>query len=76
MPATEGKGMPVPKGLDVQTQYSPIGEQALPFHHALLWLSVFIAVFVLGLLVGSFLNVVIHRLRSKLRRLFLPRLLM
>lgn len=50
MAPTEGKGMPVPKGLDVQTQFSPIGEQALPFHHALLWLSVIIAVFVLGLL--------------------------
>lgn len=50
MKPTEGKGMPVAKGLDVQDQYSPIGETAKPFHHFLLWLSVGIAVFVLLLL--------------------------
>jgi cytochrome c oxidase subunit 2 len=50
MKPTEGKGMPVARGLDLQTQYSPIGEQAQPFHHALLILAVVIAVFVLLLL--------------------------
>lgn len=56
MKPTEGKGMPVPKGLDVQTQYSPIGEQAQPFHNALLWLSVAIAVFVLALLLYTMIR--------------------
>ncbi len=50
MKPTAGKGMPVAGGLDVQDQYSPIGQQARPFHKALLWLSVIIAVFVLLLL--------------------------
>ncbi len=50
MKPTEGKGMPVAGGLDVQEQYSPIGEHARPFHTALLWISVIIAVFVLLLL--------------------------
>jgi cytochrome c oxidase subunit II len=46
----EGIGMPVARGLDVQQQFSPIGEQAKPLHTALLWLSLVIAVFVLVLL--------------------------
>ena len=46
----EGVGMPVDRGLDVQDQFSPIGEQARPLHEALLWLSLVIAVFVLVLL--------------------------
>jgi cytochrome c oxidase subunit 2 len=50
MKPTAGKGMPVARGLDVQTQYSPIGETAKPFHSFLLWLSVGIALFVLALL--------------------------
>jgi cytochrome c oxidase subunit II len=45
-----GIGMPVARGLDVQDQFSPIGEQARPLHAALLWLSLGIAVFVLVLL--------------------------
>ncbi len=45
-----GIGMPVDRGLDVQEQFSPIGEQARPLHAALLWLSLAIAVFVLVLL--------------------------
>ncbi len=45
-----GVGMPVAGGLDVQDQFSPIGEQARPLHAALLWLSLAIAVFVLVLL--------------------------
>jgi cytochrome c oxidase subunit II len=50
MKPTAGKGMPVAGGIDVQDQYSPIGQQARPFHTALLWLSLIIAVFVLLLL--------------------------
>jgi cytochrome c oxidase subunit 2 len=46
----EGIGMPVARGLDVQDQFSPIGQQARPLHAALLWLSLVIAVFVLLLL--------------------------
>lgn len=42
--------MPVAGGMDVQQQYSPIGDTARPFHNALLILSVVISVFVLGLL--------------------------
>ena len=45
-----GVGMPVARGLDVQEQFSPIGQQARPLHTALLWLSLVIAVFVLLLL--------------------------
>ena len=47
---TPGKGMPVADGIDVQNQYSPIGQHARPFHTALLWLAVVISVFVLGLM--------------------------
>ena len=45
-----GIGMPVARGLDVQQQFSAIGEQARPLHTALLWLSLVIAFFVLVLL--------------------------
>ncbi len=50
MKPTEGKGMPVAKGLDVQEQYSPIGDHARPLHTALLWIAGIIAAFVLLLL--------------------------
>jgi cytochrome c oxidase subunit II len=50
MQPTTGKGMPVPGGMDVQEQYSPIGQHARPFHTALLWIAVIIAAFVLLLL--------------------------
>jgi len=50
MKPTVGKGMPVAGAIDVQEQFSPIGDQARPFHKALLILSVVISVFVLGLL--------------------------
>lgn len=50
MKPTAGKGMPVAGAMDVQQQFSPIGDQARPFHNALLILSVVISVFVLGLL--------------------------
>ena len=50
MKPTAGKGMPVAGGMDVQQQFSPIGDTARPFHNALLILSVVISVFVLGLL--------------------------
>ena len=50
MKPTAGKGMPVDGGLNIQTQYSPVGDQAAPLHTFLLWVCVVIAVFVLGLL--------------------------
>ena len=50
MKPTEGVGMPVPGGLDVQTQFSPVGEKALGLHNFLLWVMVVITIFVLGLL--------------------------
>ena len=50
MAPTAGKGMPVNGGLDVQAQYSPIGDQARPFHFWLLVLALVISVFILVLL--------------------------
>ena len=50
MKPTDGKGMPVANGLDVQTQYSPIGEYGHWMHNWLVWVMVIISVFVLGLL--------------------------
>ena len=50
MAPTEGKGMPVDRLLDVQDQYSPIGETAIGFHNALVWVMAIISIFVLGLL--------------------------
>jgi cytochrome c oxidase subunit 2 len=44
------KGQPVPGGIDLQPQYSPIGEQAKPFHDALVWIMAIISAFVLGLM--------------------------
>ena len=44
------KGQPTEAGLDVQTQYSPIGEQAFGFHTALLWIMAIISAFVLALM--------------------------
>jgi cytochrome c oxidase subunit 2 len=44
------KGQPTPGGLDVQTQYSPIGQQAFAFHTALLWIMGVISLFVLLLM--------------------------
>ncbi len=45
------KGQPVNRGLDLQPQFSDIGEIALPFHHALIWIMAIISAFVLGLLI-------------------------
>ena len=45
-----GKGMPVNGGLDVQQQFSPVGESAQPLHNFLLILCFVIAAFVLLLL--------------------------
>jgi len=44
------KGQPVPGGLDVQPQYSDIGQTANKLHIGLLWIMGVICVFVLGLL--------------------------
>jgi cytochrome c oxidase subunit 2 len=44
------KGQPTPGALDVQTQYSPTGQQAEKLHIALVWVMVIITLFVLGLL--------------------------
>ena len=51
MKPTEGKGMPVAKGIDVQPQYSPIGHQASALHVGLVWVMVAISVFVLALFI-------------------------
>ncbi|WFL77594.1 cytochrome c oxidase subunit II [Altererythrobacter arenosus] len=50
MAPTEGKGMPVDGLLDVQDQYSPIGQSALGLHNGLVWVMAIISIFVLGLL--------------------------
>jgi cytochrome c oxidase subunit 2 len=50
MKPTPGVGMPMAKGLDVQPQFSPIGDQALPLHNWLLIICFVIAAFVLVLL--------------------------
>jgi len=50
MKPTEGKGMPTPGGINVQTQYSPNGEYAVGLHHWLVWVMAIITVFVLVLL--------------------------
>ena len=44
------KGQPIAGGLDVQGQFSPIGESALGLHNALVWIMAIICIFVLGLL--------------------------
>ena len=51
MMPTPGKGMPVDKGIDFQTQYSPLGEYALWMHNGvLLPIITVISLFVLFLL--------------------------
>jgi cytochrome c oxidase subunit 2 len=50
------KGQPTPGGLDVQKQYSPIGEQAVPFHNALVWIMAIISIFVLGLMLYTMIR--------------------
>ena len=51
MQPTEGKGMPVAGGIDVQQQFSPIGHQANSLHIGLVWVMVLISLFVLALFV-------------------------
>lgn len=51
MKPVDGKGMPVAKGLDLQDQFSHVGEYAFGLHTALIYLCVVIAAFVLLLLV-------------------------
>ena len=51
MKPTEGKGMPVAKGIDVQEQFSPIGQQANALHIGLVWVMALISIFVLALFV-------------------------
>lgn len=50
------KGQPTPGGLDVQKQYSPIGEQAQPFHVALVWIMGIISAFVLVLMLYTMIR--------------------
>ena len=50
MKPTEGKGMPVPGGINIQKQYSPNGDYAVGLHNWLVWVMAFITVFVLVLL--------------------------
>jgi cytochrome c oxidase subunit 2 len=44
------KGQPVDGGIDVQPQFSDIGEMANGFHIGLVWVMALISIFVLGLL--------------------------
>ncbi|MEO6718498.1 MAG: cytochrome c oxidase subunit II [Novosphingobium sp.] len=51
MKPTTGIGMPVPGGIGLQTQFSPLGHYARWLHDGpLMWLSVIISALVLGLL--------------------------
>ena len=56
MKPTEGKGMPVAGGIDVQQQFSPIGHQANALHIGLVWVMVLISLFVLALFVWVILK--------------------
>ena len=49
---TPGKGMPIPGGINVQEQFSPIGHQAYGLHIGLVWIMVIISLFVLALFVA------------------------
>ncbi len=50
MAPTEGKGMPVAKGWDIQPQYSEDGEFAYGLHIGLIWVMALICAFVLALM--------------------------
>ncbi|NNC52912.1 MAG: cytochrome c oxidase subunit II [Erythrobacter sp.] len=50
MAPTEGKGMPIPGGFDIQDQYSETGEYAYGLHIGLFWVMVAISLFVLVLM--------------------------
>ena len=50
MKPTEGIGMPVDRGIDIQQQFSETGEFAYGLHVGLIWVMVAISVFVLVLL--------------------------
>jgi cytochrome c oxidase subunit 2 len=50
MAPTEGKGMPVDAGWDIQPQYSDTGEFAYGLHIGLIWVMVAICAFVLALM--------------------------
>jgi len=56
MQPTEGKGMPVAGGLDVQQQFSPIGHQANALHIGLVWVMAIISAFVLALFIWVILK--------------------
>ncbi len=50
------KGQPVDGGLDVQPQYSPIGQRAHTFHIWLVWIMAVISAFVLGLMLYTMIR--------------------
>ena len=50
MAPTEGKGMPVARGIDIQPQYSQTGEYAYGLHIGLFWVMVAISLFVAALM--------------------------
>lgn len=50
MAPTEGKGMPVAGGWDIQPQYSENGELAYGLHYGLIWVMAAISIFVLALM--------------------------
>ena len=60
MTPTEGKGMPVQGGIDIQPQHSAIGHQAYGLHFGLFWVMVAISLFVLVLMLY-----VVFRFRRK-----------
>ena len=51
MAPTEGKGMPVAGGWDIQPQFSENGEFAYGLHYGLIWVMVLICAFVLALMI-------------------------
>jgi cytochrome c oxidase subunit 2 len=50
------RGQPVPGGIDVQPQFSAIGQEAYGLHMGLVWVMVIISLFVLGLLLWVMLR--------------------
>ncbi|MBX7540992.1 cytochrome c oxidase subunit II [Qipengyuania sp. GH29] len=56
MKPTEGVGMPIPAGLDIQDQYNETGEFAYGLHIGLVWVMAIISAFVLALLLYTMIR--------------------
>ena len=50
------KGQPTPGAIDLQEQYSDIGQQAVPLHTWLVWIMAIISAFVLGLMLYTMIR--------------------